>query len=120
MILILGSIFLTSFLLVLGFLADEEIWWLIGAIVGLVALIILILWPISYASSNSAILQFKAVEASLEAARNNPNINEYELAALQHKVVEMNKWLASAKYWANNSWTSWFWTQDVNKLEPIK
>lgn len=49
--------------------------------------------------------------------------NEYEDVSrinLIHDVYDWNKSVYTAKYWADNLWTNWFWNQKVvNSLEYI-
>jgi len=83
----------------------------------LIVVLAIFLCPIDI---RSEILEFKSVEESLLIARNNSDISQLELAALQHKVVEMNKWLANAQFWTKHPLTNWFWPKEILALSPIK
>ena len=75
--------------------------------------------PISRTEYISDIKEFQSVIDTLESARNG-DIPDIELAAIQQEVIEMNKWLASAQFWAKHPLTNWFWHGDILKLEPIR
>ncbi|NIU82885.1 MAG: hypothetical protein GWN64_05240 [Candidatus Thorarchaeota archaeon] len=79
----------------------------------------LIIMPIVYASELGCIEQFKSVESTVEVARLNENISPLELAALQHKIVESNAWLAKAQYWNSFPIISWYYPEKVMELHPI-
>jgi len=91
-----------------------------GAVAG-VGLIVLVIFLVGHPIEVRAeIVQFDSVQDSVLVARSNPDISQLELAALQHKVVEMNKWLANAQFWAKHPLTNWFWPKKIFELEPIK
>jgi len=60
------------------------------------------------------------LKATVEAARENEEISELELAALQHKIVEASEWLASTQYYRRLFWTNVFYPPAVLVLEPIR
>jgi len=64
--------------------------------------------------------EFLALKATVEAARQNEHISELELAALQQKIIEANKWLASTQYYRRLFWTNIFYPPVVLELEPIR
>ena len=66
------------------------------------------------------ISEYEATMDTIQLARTNANIDPLENAALQHKVVEINQWMASVKFYRNNPWTSWFVPKSVMSLKPIK
>ena len=86
---------------------------------GLLVVIFFVL-GVNRLEENGKIQEFLAVKATVEAARRDENISELELAALQQKVVEANKWLASAQYYRKLFWTSIFYPPSVLELEPIR
>lgn len=123
MIIILSLLAITALCLGIHLLTDDDeaIW---GGI-GFVALIILVLvvcliLPISRMEVQADIRAFRSVGLSLETARANPDISEFELAAIQQEVIDANRWLAKAKYLVENPLINWFWVKDVIDLEPIK
>ena len=98
----------------------DEFGWMAASITfGLILLFVLILLPIMRVGSLSEISEFNSVIDSLEVARGG-NVSEFELAAIQQEIIEMNKWLASAQFWAKHPLTNWFLHGDILKLEPIR
>ncbi len=65
----------------------------------------------------SEIQEFMATEQTLEQIRLDDLT--WEKAAIQTKVVEMNQWLARAKYW-NGTMFDIYIPDRVMELEPIK
>jgi len=122
MIIILGLAVLTAIFFAVHFLTDdyEAIWAGIGAIFGIILVIALVSLPFVRASTTADVLGFNAVKQTLELARVNPDISEWELAAIQQKVVEQNRLLARAQYWATHPLTNWFYVPEILELEPIK
>jgi len=86
---------------------------------GLLAVIFFVL-GVNRLEENGKIQEFLAIKATVEAARQNEDVSELELAALQQKVVEANKWLASAQYYRKLFWTSIFYPPSVLELEPLR
>ena len=66
---------------------------------GVTMLIALTLWPFVYLGGRESIKAFQTVEQSVINARANSNVTPMELAALQHKIIDANKWLAGQQYW---------------------
>lgn len=95
-----------------------------GAVIGWAMLIFtilgLLMMPLVRLSINADIEGFLAIKQSIEEARGNEDIGEMELAALQHKVVEANQWLAVTQYQARLFWTRGFVPMRVLELEPIR
>jgi hypothetical protein len=81
--------------------------------------IALLLLPFNYYSTKSEIVEFKSIQSTLENARENKNASPYEIAAIQQKVVDANKWLASNQYW-NDTVLGWYIPDEVDDLKPIK
>jgi hypothetical protein len=96
--------------------------WGIGAILGgLILALILIIWGISrFGDIPAGIKQFEATKETLVTARLNPNITPLELAAIQQKVIDANRWLASSQFWAKSPLTNWFWPKAIFALQSIK
>lgn len=91
--------------------------WIFGMIAGTALVLMLIFNPVSI---RGKIAEFHAIEQTLSVARNNPDISQLELAAIQTEVVKANTWLANNQYYRRNKLTSWFVSGDVMKLEPIR
>ncbi|MBA7678269.1 hypothetical protein ES703_86542 [subsurface metagenome] len=90
---------------------------ILGAIGTFIVVIVLIFHPIM---TMAEIEQFNSVKGSLERARLNDQISEFELAAIQQTVIDQNKWLVASQYWAKHPLTNWFWPEEILKLELIK
>jgi len=90
---------------------------IIGGFATLIVVLAVIFHPIS---TGAEIEQFNSVKETLESAKMNTEISEFELAAIQQKVIDQNKWLANAHYWAKHPLTNWFWPREILKLELIK
>lgn len=88
-----------------------------GGIGTLVVIGCLIIHPIEVKADIQA---FNSVRETVSIARENPEISQFELAALQHKIIEKNQWLRRSKYWAKHSLTNWFYPRDIFKVQPIK
>ena len=96
-------------------------WPAAGVVVGgFTLLMIIIIWPIVYVDTISDIKEFKATQETIVFARANTSISEYEKAALTHKIIDANKWLARTQYWANMSIFDMFYPDEVNELKPIR
>jgi len=80
----------------------------------------LVTMGISRLTANGEVREFLALKATVEAARQNEHVSELELAALQQKIIEANKWLASTQYYRRLFWTNVFYPPVVLDLEPIR
>jgi len=80
----------------------------------------LVTMGVSRLTINGEVREFVALQATVEAARQNEHISELELAALQQKIIEANGWLASAQYYRRLFWTNIFYPPVVLELEPIR
>lgn len=67
---------------------------------------------------NAEIVVFQSVEQSVTIAR--VNGESFENAALQLKIVEMNKWLANIQYYNRLFFLGDFIPNAVDDLEPIQ
>ena len=63
--------------------------------------------------------EYKAVTMTLDVSRANSNM-DIERAAAIHKVMDMNRELATFKYWDDSIWVGWFYPDKVAELEFIK
>jgi hypothetical protein len=97
---------------------DDLIVFLMGVFALLLCVAIFAL-PIEYYSAKSKIAEYKSVQTTLENARENKNANPYEIAAIQQKVVDSNKWLANKQYW-NDTILGWYIPDEVDDLKPIR
>ena len=115
----------STILLILGlWIASKGDWDLIegtGAILafisGMALVIGLIILPINRMDSFAKIAEYKSVELTLEQARKDDN--QMENVALQHKIIDSNKWLASQLYYNGTLFDIWV-PDEILELEPIK
>jgi hypothetical protein len=63
--------------------------------------------------------KYKAVTMTLAESRGTGYSN-IERAAITHKIIDMNKEIASIKYWNGSTWVGWFFPDRVANLELIK
>ena len=117
-LLILFSLTGLSFYLLYKF--DDDIFVLTSALLGFVVVIYCLLWPLGYASSKANVKRYYALKETIAEARINKQISEFELAALQHKIIENNTNLAGIQYWNSLSITDLWITDEVDKLKPLK
>lgn len=87
---------------------------IIGGVCLLIALVAL---PINIMDTKSGIAQFRALEATAEAAREGGL--GLEMAAYQMKVAEANQWLADKQYWNGTVFGLWV-PDEVDNLTPIR
>jgi len=94
----------------------------VGLLVGLGILLAAVLLSLGLCrlTVNGEVREFLALKATVDAARQNENISELELVALQQKIIEANKWLASTQYYRRLFWTNVFYPPVVLELEPIR
>ena len=91
----------------------------VGAIIcGVLLFIVALVLPVRYFSAVGEIERFKAVEATVQSARENPD-SFIERASLTRDIVQSNKWLAGMKFW-NNTIFDGFYPDTVEDLEPIR
>ena len=105
--------------IIIAFYVQTELGVIIIIISGVLLFVALFALPINYYDYNARIQQFNSTKMTLEIARKNESISLLELAAIQQKVIEMNQWLASAKYYNQTIFDIWI-PNAIEKLEPIK
>ena len=71
-------------------------------------------------TASCEITKFEAVRQTIIMARESEKISDFEMAAIQHKAVDKNEWLANAKFWTEHPLTNWFWSKRILEIEPIK
>jgi len=105
-----------------GRLDDNGSGWAFGGVIILscTLLVLFIHLPIHRAGIMSDVREFIAVEETVVITRNNESISEYELAALQHKIIDYNAWLANIQFWATNPVGKWYTPKAVLLLKPIR
>jgi len=93
---------------------------LLAIFVGIGFFISIIALPITRLEVRAEMAQFIQTQATITAARAEFSVDPVELAAIQHKIVEMNEWLAETKFYASNPWLAPYYPKEVLKLEMIK
>jgi hypothetical protein len=63
--------------------------------------------------------KYEAVTVTLAGSRS-AGYSDIERAAIAHKIIDMNKEIASVRYWDGSIWVGWFFPDRVAKLELIK
>ena len=121
MIIIISLVLLFVFGIILTCKSRDDNTTIIGIILIVVSGMFLIITLISLITNSmeikSNINKFLATEASIEQARETGV--DVENAAIQHKIIESNQWLAKEQYY--NSTIFGLWIPDkVNSLKPIK
>lgn len=96
----------------------------IGMIGGIFAFIccVLLIVAVGEKVSNHFVIhaeinQFVATKITVESARNNGI--DLENAAIQHKIIESNQWLAKEQYYKTTIW-GWWIPDEIDNLKPIK
>ncbi len=117
MILLIVLLALVLLLAALFSVTDNDLFMFGSFIVGVVFLVALICLPCSYYTTKGHIAEFNSVKETLKVARDRGESNEN--VALQMKVIDSNKWLASTKYWNSTIFDS-FIPDEVESLEPIR
>jgi len=79
---------------------------------------VLILLPVNRADSRVFIDEYSSFVDTLERARQHGD--EYEIAAIQTEIVNINREIANAKYWRHSLWTNWFSDPGIENLEMVK
>lgn len=118
--LILTTLFIiTAIGMVMMHRDDGSFWGFMILTFGCVLLFIsIIALPVGHMETKSKILTFQAVEYTLNNSRIS-TLPEIERAAIQNQVIEVNKWLASIKYYNTTMLDIWI-PDEVDELQPIK
>lgn len=99
--------------------SSSEFLWGMSRLLSIVALglslLLLVANHVDYASFPS---EYESVKSTLHESR--IEAASIERAAVVHKVIEMNRQLATVKYWNDSIWVEWFWPDRVAELEYIK
>ena len=86
---------------------------------GLILLLTVIQWPLTYYATLAQIERYYALKDTIEVARSQ-GIDDIERAALTHKIVENNTTLAEYKYWNQFFLLDMYCPDEVMNLEPLK
>ena len=99
---------LKVFLSVIGIILI--VFFVVGATMGIIAQI----------EIPASVAEFKSVKMTVDTARLRGDISDYEIAAIQQKIIESNEWLARTKYIASIPLIGWAIKRFLRDLEPIK
>lgn len=89
-----------------------------GFIAGIILFFMLILWTPLWYSNKAFKAEYEATKETIKITREIEN-TALEKAALTHKIIEINRQLASKKYW-NGGLLGWYIPDDVANLEPLR
>ena len=124
MILFILSVFLPALFFLIAWRVDRkgdgEIFYYIAVILLIGTLASVLCFLLNPIEVRSHLAEFDAARATLEAARIDSNLSSLEVAAIQQKVLEENKWLARVQFWTRHPLTNWFYPKFVLDIEPIK
>lgn len=99
---------------------DKDIYLFTSIILGLMVIIYCLLWPLSYYGSKAQVRQYYALKETVMKARTNNDISEFELAALQQKIIDNNVNLVEVQYF-NSLWVTDLWiTDEVDELKLLE
>jgi hypothetical protein len=118
------SFFLISLviLIILKIKGDVNLfgWGIFFVIMSVLLFAVLLFLTLDPTFHRAEIAEFNSVQEGLNLSRSNPNVNQFELVAIQQKVIEKNEWLAKAQFWTRHKLTNWFWPKEILELKPIK
>ena len=115
-ILIVLIIFVVFFFAVYHW-TDNEAFLIPGVVFSICLFFFSIIWPVTFYGLKADIIQFNSVQQTVEACRTRGE--NIENAAIQIKIIDSNKWLASTKYW-NSTIFDIFIPDSIEQLESIK
>ena len=125
MILILiAAVVLTVGILVFRFIDDDYyvteslVCFTISTIAGAVLISALLLIPIKMGTDRNCIVEYNVTKQVLAEYRADAT-KDIERAALSQKVIAVNSWIATAKYWNGTTWGI-YWLDEAAELEPLK
>ena len=121
MIIIISLILLFIFGIVLGCKSRDENAVIIGIILAVFSGIFLIVALVSLMTNTieikSDIHKFLITDTTIEVARKAGT--DIENAAIQHKIIESNQWLAKQQYYNSTVFGLWI-PDEIDNLEPIR
>jgi len=120
MIFLLTLFALTGLSFYLFYKLDSDLFLITSALLGIIVVIYCILMPLSYYDSKANVKRYYALKETVNNARSNKDISEFELAALQQKIIDNNTNLAEIQYWNSLSITDLLITDEVDELKPLK
>jgi len=109
-------------LIILGYVlwkfTDEESWLFGGGLIGGIFLIIAFLsLPICRYKAYNFEMEYMAAAQTIQTQR--ASGIQIESAALTQKIIDINKEIASIKFW-NEDIFDWYWPDQVANLKPLE
>lgn len=83
-------------------------------IVSLISFVFILFIPINRMAAHANLQSMEEVRQLSEHPR-----DDWERAAYQQRISEVNEWLAGAKYWADSPFAIW-WPEEIKEAEPIR
>lgn len=77
---------------------SNELGYCISFLSGILIVGVAIIWPVNYYSNLANVEVYNSTKNTVELSRSK-EISEVERAALTTKIIEVNEYLAKAKYW---------------------
>ncbi|MGG1659538.1 hypothetical protein [Brevibacillus sp. NRS-1366] len=96
----------------------EEIGFVTSIISGVLLLVAIIALPISYFSELASIERYKVIKTTIEESRGK-EISDIERAAITNTIIDVNKYIASSKYW-NETIFDIYIPDELTELEYLK
>lgn len=84
---------------------------------GILLFVALVTLPLSHFGIEAKIAEFEMTRKTIEVAREYGD--ELEKAAIQHKIIESNQWLAKKIYWNDTLFDIWI-PDEVTQLKQLK
>jgi len=75
--------------------------------------------PFTRMVENARTLAWQAEQATIERARANPDVSEYERSAILLRITTINSEIVYKQHFANNSWFSMFYPESVREVELL-
>jgi hypothetical protein len=97
---------------------DMFIWFLAEIISGLALIVFLIILPLNRIDHYDQIQKYNAIKMTIEESRKE-NVSDIERAALINKIADVNKDIASTRYW-NDTIFDIYIPDEAAKLEYLK
>jgi hypothetical protein len=109
----LAIIFVLS--LVLTCINDTAIRFATTTLTGIAVFLLSITIPLYHAEVYYQLAKRPALQQSFDTLRTHP----FGPAYAGGEIVKWNAWLASAKYWRNTQWATW-WPSEIDTVQPIE
>jgi hypothetical protein len=116
-ILIILVILIITGELILRYTEHEATGGITVCVFGFILAVTLIMLPIIHYQKTGQIKRCLIVRQTIETAREDSS--EIEKAALQHKIIETNAWIAEHRYW-NNTIFDIFIPDEIEDLEYLR